>query len=65
MYPVNPTFVDNSRIVYADPTTARQNDKLSARAHELVGTIPDVYENTLSITAEPTMSFQFIFYGTS
>ncbi|OJT09800.1 hypothetical protein TRAPUB_13759 [Trametes pubescens] len=65
MYPADATFVDNfdSRIVYADPTTARQDGKLSPNAHSQLGAISDVYDGTLSITTDPGMSFQLIFYG--
>ncbi|EIW58478.1 uncharacterized protein TRAVEDRAFT_47628 [Trametes versicolor FP-101664 SS1] len=65
MYPADPTFVDNfdARIVYADPSEARQDDELSPDAHSQVDAISGVYNGTLSITTDPGMSFQFIFYG--
>lgn len=67
MYPADPTFVDNfdARIVYADPSAARQDDKLSPDAHSQVDAISGVYNGTLSITTDPGMSFQLIFYGAS
>lgn len=67
MYPVNPTFVDNfdPRIIYVDPSAARQDAKLSPYAQTLVNATTQVYDGTLSVTTDPGMSFQLIFYGAS
>ncbi|KAJ3018498.1 hypothetical protein NUW54_g321 [Trametes sanguinea] len=65
MYPANPTFVDNadSKITYANPADAHQDDQLTTRAHDYLDSISDAYKGTLAVTAKPGMSFELTFYG--
>ncbi|KAI9062576.1 hypothetical protein FKP32DRAFT_1593237 [Trametes sanguinea] len=53
----------DSKITYANPADAHQDDQLTTRAHEYLNSISDAYEGTLAVTAKPGMSFELTFYG--